>query len=147
MQQHQYDFIQMENRLKGPVRKLSDLVGRRLYKVEQIRDDELRFYATDDNYIILHHLQDCCESVHIEDVCGDLQDLEGCLITQAEAVDGETPAHFDPSREESYTWTFYCFQSTKGSVTVRWFGSSNGYYSEGVDVTAIIGGQKNRVWQ
>ena len=76
------------------------------------------------------HYQDCCESVSIEDICGDLDDLVGApLVVAEEVTNGDEP---QLEGYESYTWTFYRFVSLKGSVTVRWLGSSNGYYSEGV---------------
>jgi hypothetical protein len=33
---------------------------------------------------IFHHHQECCESVSIDDICGDLHDLEGSPLLQAE---------------------------------------------------------------
>jgi len=125
--------IKTFNALQGSVRRFEDLVGRILCRVER-GDDELRLYLTDFNYVRFYHDQDCCESVSIEDVCGDLDDLVGEPLTEAEEVSGyigpETGA-------ESYTWTFYRFGTRRGSVTVRWYGSSNGYYSEEVSVEVV----------
>lgn len=38
---------------------------------------------------------------------------------------------------ESYTWTFYRLQTTRGLVVMRWYGESNGYYSESVEFAEV----------
>lgn len=115
-----------------------DMLGAQLKRVERIYGEEMiRFVSTDGRAWRMFHSQDCCETVEIEDICGDLDDLTYHPITMAEVVsytgapgDG-TPEEFKRD-EESYTWTFYKFATIKGSVTIRWYGSSNGYYSESV---------------
>jgi hypothetical protein len=92
--------------------------------------NELVFKTTDGGTYRMYHEQDCCESVVLEDVVGDLEDLVGSEILIAEEVEGESPADFEAY--ESYTWTFYKFATRKGYVDLRWLGQSNGYYSEGV---------------
>jgi len=47
-------------------------------------------------------------------------------------VSSEGEPAVDPEYDDSFTWTFYKFATIKGSVTLRWYGSSNGYYSESV---------------
>lgn len=81
-----------------------------------------------------HHHQDCCESVVIDDIVGDLSDLVGVPLTMAEEVDSDPDV--DPLSDEygSHTWTFYKFASAKGFVTVKFLGTSNGYYSERVNL-------------
>jgi hypothetical protein len=93
--------------------------------------EELIFKTADGKSHKFYHAQDCCENVSIEDVCGDLSDLVGSPMLVAEQVNSEDDK---PPYEncESYTWTFYKFATAKGSVTVRWLGTSNGYYSESV---------------
>jgi hypothetical protein len=81
----------------------------------------------------MYHSQDCCESVYIESIVGELSDLVGSEILMAEEVSNEEyEKEHEPEYSESYTWTFYKFATIKGYVDIRWFGSSNGYYSEGV---------------
>lgn len=95
-------------------------------------EDEMVFTAEDGRRFIFYHAQECCESVAIEDVVGDLSDLVGAPILVAEEVSSDNP---EGERDEyGYrTWTFYRFATVKGTVTVRWLGESNGYYSESVD--------------
>jgi hypothetical protein len=126
------------NTLKGSVKSFNELVGRTLYKVTA-DDSELILYLSDTNYVRFYHQQDCCESVYIEDICGDLQDLVGEPLLVAEEVSNdefEQSQHSD-EYDESHTWTFYKFATRKGYVDVRWYGSSNGYYSESVDVEVV----------
>lgn len=78
---------------------------------------------------VLYHDQDCCESVVVEEIVGDLSDLEKWPILVARE---ETNADGPELNEESYTWTFYNFATFKGYVTIRFLGTSNGYYSESV---------------
>lgn len=128
------------NRLKEPVKSFEDLHGRVLCKVEQIGDEELRFYLTDSHYVKMHHNQDCCESVNIEDISGDLDDLVGTPLLLVEEVNNYEPDDVvcsDPDWHESETWTYYRFRTIKGSVDIRWYGTSNGYYSESVDIEIV----------
>ena len=94
--------------------------------------DVLEFVDADGGKYIFYHEQDCCEHVRIEDVCGDLSDLIGSPILMADEESNAGRAVTDPEHDCD-TWTFYKFATIKGSVTVRWLGESNGYYSESVD--------------
>jgi len=129
------DKVKTFNTLKGSVRTFNELLGRTLYKAEQ-DGDELILYLSNTNFVRFYHSQDCCESVYIEDICGDLNDLVGEPLLVAEEVSDYDAEPLYES-EESYTWTFYKFATRKGYVDVRWYGSSNGYYSESVSVQVV----------
>lgn len=115
--------------------KFSDLQGKTLKSIKVSDDKERVEIECDDGkkFVMLHH-QECCESVAVEDVIGDLADLIGTPILLAEeAVSDKEPEGFKYEYQpESQTWTFYKLRTIKGSVDIRWFGSSNGYYSESV---------------
>ncbi len=120
----------------GKVNKLEDLRGRVLTAVKVVGDPgrELVFTLEGGGTCKLYHRWDCCESVGIEDVCGDLQDLIGLPLLLVEESSNRTdPPHEDHDKHGTYTWTFYRFATVKGYVTIRWYGESNGYYSESVD--------------
>ena len=108
-----------------------DLKGKTLTKVEQIGDDRIRFEADDGKVYELFHYQDCCESVVVEDICGDLADLVGTPILLAEEATSDDPPEGSQVWDEEM-WTFYKLRTIKGSVDIRWHGSSNGYYSVSV---------------
>ena len=112
--------------------RIEEMVGKVFTSVRN-EGSELVFQNATESFVFFHQ-QDCCESVSIEDVCGDLQDLVGEPLLLAEEVQGETPVDFNEMEHDSVTWTFYKFATRKGYVDVRWLGESNGYYSEGVSL-------------
>ena len=112
---------------------ISRMVGLTMISVINENDARLIFTSTDGRRFEFHYVPDCCASCVIEDVCGDLSDLVGSPLVEADEVSNyEGPV---PEYAESYTWTFYRFSTVKGTVTVRWFGESHGYYSESVTLS------------
>lgn len=91
----------------------------------------IKLHCDDDKFYTLEHYQDCCESVFLEDVCGNINDLLDTPILLANEVTSRDNPKGNP---ESFTWTFYTLSTIKGTITLRWYGESNGYYSEGVDL-------------
>ena len=116
--------------------EFSILVGKTLTACRNVADERIDFECSDGTAYELSHTQDCCESVTVEDICGDLSDLVGTPILLAEEATSETP----PDGSQAYDvdlWTFYKLRTIKGSVDIRWHGSSNGYYSVSVDFRQV----------
>lgn len=97
--------------------------------------DTIEFITQSGKKILLFHDQNCCENVYIEEINGDLNDLLNTPILLAEERTSRDRLEIEEVyQEDSFTWTFYTLATIKGYVTIRWFGSSNGYYSEEVTI-------------
>lgn len=125
---------------------IKELLGKTLIQIVNSANEELDFTLSTGEQYRFYHNQDCCKTVLIEDICGELFDLIGSPLTQAE-VNSSNEMDINENLQKlnevygydiysqcSFTWTFYRFATKKGQVVIRWFGCSNGYYSERVSL-------------
>ena len=127
--------------------KIQDLLGetiRFIHKDVDNGSDKLIFFTDSAKIYKMHHMQDCSEDVGIDDICGDLKDLLNSPVLLADASSNNNyddkdlaPSSKHPYIDDSFTWTFYKLATVNGYVDIKWFGTSNGYYSEKVDFTQI----------
>jgi hypothetical protein len=120
--------------------QFTDLIGQTITKIEggKTGSKAITFTLANGSKWQMDHTQDCYESVYVEDICGDLDDLIGSPIVRAEEPSSEGIPNFQEIEEngdyyDHHTWTFYILGTAKGTVTIRWLGESNGYYGEEVD--------------
>jgi hypothetical protein len=133
---------------------IEQLLGKTLTSVviKNADNDEIIFTVDDGTEYKMYHRQDCCESVSIDDINGDLNDLVGSpiLVAEENSSSKPTPEQIVEKEkkkleegddyyeyEDSFTWTFYKLATIKGYVDIRWYGTSNGYYSESVDLVKV----------
>lgn len=126
------------------------LLGKIFIDVEVVEgrigiDDHIIFTCLDGSQYLMCHMDDCCESVWLEDINGDVK----CLLDRPITLAREETKNADKGPEgfdvESATWTFYSLSAGKGYVDIRWFGESNGYYSESVELYCIQGAKEGNV--
>ncbi len=119
--------VQIEN----GIATMAELLGHTMDDVEA--DGDTMVFLSGEQAWVFFHEDDCCESVGIEDIVGDVADLVGSPILRSEEADSSDAP--EPQGADSYTWTYYKFATVKGDVDVRWLGTSNGYYSEAVTMS------------
>lgn len=126
-----------------------NMIGRTIVEIDGAQPESESVTMTADNgdTFCFEYQPDCCATCDIESVSGDIEDLIGSPIVQAEVVSNHDSVS-DTTRHvyDSFTWSFYKFATAKGSVTVRWLGQSNGYYSERVTYIETIKGKTNYVY-
>lgn len=114
--------------------KFEYLLGKTIVRISGLdKGSELVILETEDRSFKMYHETDCCETVRIEEIVGDVSDIIGSKILLAEEVISVGQQNEDLSQ----TWTFYKLSTIKGSITIRWLGESNGYYSEQVEFIEI----------
>lgn len=127
-------------------RDFGELLGKTIVDIygAEVESEAIAFICSDGSKYLMYHEQDCCESVDVNDICGDISCLLNAPLTKAEEVVDSSMEQGAPESEyewqsepESYTWTFYHLATVKGYVTIRWYGESNGYYSESADFAQI----------
>ena len=121
----------MENNMNDEITCVEEMIGQTIIEVSKptYYDNGSIEFTLESGFVCrLFHNQNCCESVRIEEIHGDLAHLVGSPLLMAEEASDWN--FTDGGKEE---WTFYKFATIKGYVTIRWYGSSNGYYSTSVD--------------
>lgn len=102
--------------------------------------DEVFFVFNDGGPVVkIYHCYDYGESVSINEVIGEPEDLIGYPLVVCDESD-EEPTEEEKAQSDQLdrsTWTFYRFANHGGSLCLRWLGSSNGYYSEAVYIETL----------
>lgn len=116
--------------------EFEELLGKTIKSIAgvEIGSERIVIETSDGASYQMFHDADCCESVSLNDVAGDIADLIGSPLVIAEkSTSGTNPEGVAPEwQDDSFTWTFYRLGTVNGIVVLRWYGSSNGYYSEDV---------------
>ncbi len=116
--------------------RFEDLKGKMLSSIMgKVGDTEVTFTENNGRMYKLYnkegHENDV--TITIDDIVGDFGDTTESPILLAEEVSN--------SPTSGQTWTFYKLSTIKGSITIKWFGESNGYYSESTAFAEFIGGE------
>lgn len=109
---------------------VAETIDKTMVTVTRVGSEAIDFTADTGERWRMYYEPDCCAQCSIEDVVGDPGDLVGAPIVMAEESTNSDNPKLSEHPDESYTWTFYKFAMIKGYVTIRWYGASNGYYSE-----------------
>ena len=108
-----------------------DMVGKRLVKIDGATPSSecVTFRFDDGTAWQSMHMRDCCESVSVHRVDGNIEELLGKHVTFA---DETSESNVDPPGEynDSWTWTRQRITAGDARVVIVWLGESNGYYGE-----------------
>lgn len=108
---------------------IEDMINKIPVKID-MGNEILIFKFEDGSCYVFNHMQDCCETVQITDINGSLASLIGKPLLAAYSSSSIEEEGVEGIYIE---WTFFHFRNVDESVTVKWEGESNGYYSVDVE--------------
>lgn len=101
-------------------------------------DETAEIVFEDGSSLLLWHEQDCCEHVVLDEIQGSVATAVGERVLDAvvhRSIDEDEDALSMDLYDDSFTWTYYTIRTRNATLVFRWYGASNGYYSEEVDLT------------
>ena len=110
-----------------------ELEGQTITKIEKRKDDELYISTKEGNHYKMYHEQDCCESVRLYEMVGEIENILNSPITLAEEDSSEPKDWKVGEWSESYSFSTYYLETVKGRLEIYFLGESNGYYSESMN--------------
>ena len=132
--EQQQAYEEYRQRLEASDMQIEKLLRLTLKEIK-VSDDKITFITECGRTFVMFHKQSCCEDVSIDDIDGNLDALIGAPIMVAEeSTNSDNPKN---PYDKSHTWTFYRIGNIFEFVVIRWYGESNGYYSESVSFVEI----------
>ena len=119
----------------------SSLVGKTITEIQGgfAGSEAIVFTCSDGSMYRMYHAQQCCESVSVEDMVGDIHRLIGSVVQSAYVDSNGVDCDGFSGSDEEQQWTFYRITTMNGeTVTIRWYGTSNGYYSTDVSFVQLL---------
>jgi len=117
-------------RKRGKMVEFSDLIGKTIIHIEGLEpsNDHIKFYIDNNKYYqMCNFWREFEEDVYIKEVEGDIKDLIGTPIVEAEVVKE------DSKERECLHYTFYKFRTNKDYFTITWTCNDSAFYSQDVD--------------
>lgn len=115
---------------------VSNIKFERAGKYNQGPIDAIIFNFADGDIFKIYHEQECCESVFLKDITGDLDFLINEKILKIEEISNQEGEMYSTE-----TWTFHRISTFNNTISLCWYGESNGFHSEGVNVAKFVCGK------
>jgi hypothetical protein len=120
--------------MRKQIKVFDNLIGETIIDlVVDTANKEVQLHLLCGRSFKLYHNQDCCEEFSVEGIDGGIEGILNSPLLLAEHVS----IHKEVDGYGSETSHWYKLGMIKDTITLRFIGSSNGYYSEAVDFIEI----------